>query len=178
MVNMAGYKDMVIGSRVIEPGNSEEFHTGDWRSTVPIIDQSLCIDCMTCIISIMRRIWKNCRNRSNIFLSLPEEKGRTADKRPSISICSPTETSKKGIAAFNTCTLRVLCIRLSHSIISVPAFKQAHSIPAIHSGQVFHYMRGKEKVYNDYEYFNRSGVIPVSTLSRKRSARYFAMGRF
>ncbi len=27
-----------------------EFHTGDWRSTVPIIDQSLCIDCMTCWI--------------------------------------------------------------------------------------------------------------------------------
>ena len=50
MVNMAGYKDMVIGSRVLEPGNSEEFHTGDWRSTVPIIDQSLCIDCMTCWI--------------------------------------------------------------------------------------------------------------------------------
>ena len=50
MVNMAGYKDMVIGSRVIEPGNAEEFHTGDWRSTVPIIDQSLCIDCMTCWI--------------------------------------------------------------------------------------------------------------------------------
>lgn len=59
MVNMAGYKDMVIGSRVIEPGNSEEFHTGDWRSTVPIIDQSLCIDCMTC--------WIYCPDNSIVF---------------------------------------------------------------------------------------------------------------
>lgn len=48
MVNMAGYKDMVVGDRVIEPGSSEKFHTGDWRSRVPVLDREKCIDCLTC----------------------------------------------------------------------------------------------------------------------------------
>ena len=50
MVNIANYKDLVIGSRVIEPGNSENFNTGDWRSMVPVVASSLCIDCLTCWI--------------------------------------------------------------------------------------------------------------------------------
>ena len=50
MVNIANYKDYVIGSRVLEPGNSENFNTGDWRSMVPVVDSSLCIDCLTCWI--------------------------------------------------------------------------------------------------------------------------------
>lgn len=48
MVNMADYKGMVIGDRVIEPGSSEKFHTGDWRSMIPILDKGKCIDCLTC----------------------------------------------------------------------------------------------------------------------------------
>lgn len=50
MANMANYKDLVIGDRVIEPGSSEKFHTGDWRSSVPVLDKSKCIDCLTCWI--------------------------------------------------------------------------------------------------------------------------------
>lgn len=50
MVNIANYKDMVVGDRVIEPGNSEKFQTGDWRSFVPTIDMDKCIDCFTCWI--------------------------------------------------------------------------------------------------------------------------------
>ncbi|AGI48155.1 2-oxoacid:acceptor oxidoreductase, delta subunit, pyruvate/2-ketoisovalerate family [Thermoplasmatales archaeon BRNA1] len=50
MVNLADYKEMIIGSRVIEPGNSEKFRTGDWRSQVPVIDKSICISCLSCWI--------------------------------------------------------------------------------------------------------------------------------
>lgn len=50
MVNIANYKDLIVGDRVIEAGNSENFHTGDWRSLVPVIDSSTCIDCLTCWI--------------------------------------------------------------------------------------------------------------------------------
>ncbi|MCQ2085647.1 MAG: 4Fe-4S binding protein [archaeon] len=50
MVNIANYKDLIIGSRVIEPGNSEKFNTGDWRSMVPVVDTNNCIDCLTCWI--------------------------------------------------------------------------------------------------------------------------------
>jgi pyruvate ferredoxin oxidoreductase delta subunit len=44
------HKDMIIGGRVIEPGNALNFETGDWRSYAPVVDMSLCIDCMTCWI--------------------------------------------------------------------------------------------------------------------------------
>ncbi|MDR1405315.1 MAG: 4Fe-4S binding protein [Candidatus Methanoplasma sp.] len=50
MVNMAYYKDLTVGDRVIEPGNSEKFQTGDWRSFAPMIDMDKCIDCLTCWI--------------------------------------------------------------------------------------------------------------------------------
>ncbi|MDR1691135.1 MAG: 4Fe-4S binding protein [Candidatus Methanoplasma sp.] len=50
MAKMANYKDLVMGDRVIEPGNSEKFHTGDWRSLVPVIDMEKCINCLTCWI--------------------------------------------------------------------------------------------------------------------------------
>jgi len=50
MVNLADRKEMVIGSRVIKPGNSEEFHTGDWRARIPVLDKDACIDCLSCWI--------------------------------------------------------------------------------------------------------------------------------
>jgi len=50
MVNIANYKDLVVGDRVIVPGNSEQFLTGDWRSLAPVIDMDKCIDCLTCWI--------------------------------------------------------------------------------------------------------------------------------
>ncbi len=50
MVNMADHNSMIVGDRVIEPGNSEKFQTGDWRSQVPVLDKEKCIDCLTCWI--------------------------------------------------------------------------------------------------------------------------------
>jgi len=50
MVNIVDYKELVVGDRVINPGNSKEFKTGDWRSKVPVVDSSNCIDCLTCWI--------------------------------------------------------------------------------------------------------------------------------
>lgn len=50
MVRLADRKDLVIGSRVIVPGNAEDFKTGDWRSRIPVLDKSMCIDCLNCWI--------------------------------------------------------------------------------------------------------------------------------
>ncbi len=50
MVNIANYKELVIGDRVIKAGNSEDFKTGDWRSMLPVVDLDKCIDCLTCWI--------------------------------------------------------------------------------------------------------------------------------
>ncbi len=56
---MANIKDLVVGGRIIMPGNSENFFTGDWRSCVPIIDQNKCIGCYTC--------WIYCPDNSIVF---------------------------------------------------------------------------------------------------------------
>ena len=47
---MANINDLVVGGRIVTPGNSEQFFTGDWRTYVPVVDQDKCIDCMTCWI--------------------------------------------------------------------------------------------------------------------------------
>lgn len=41
------WKDLAIGG-VIESGTSEHFHTGDWRSKVPVWQEKNCIQCMNC----------------------------------------------------------------------------------------------------------------------------------
>jgi pyruvate ferredoxin oxidoreductase delta subunit len=48
MVNLADYKKLTVGDRVITAGNSEDFHTGDWRSLAPVLDVESCISCLTC----------------------------------------------------------------------------------------------------------------------------------
>ena len=50
MANMANYKDLTIGDRMLEAGSSEKFLTGDWRSFAPIVDMEKCINCLTCWI--------------------------------------------------------------------------------------------------------------------------------
>ncbi|MDR0524129.1 MAG: 4Fe-4S binding protein [Candidatus Methanoplasma sp.] len=50
MVNIADYRAMAIGDRVLKAGNSEEFKTGDWRSQTPVLDRGKCINCLTCWI--------------------------------------------------------------------------------------------------------------------------------
>ena len=50
MVNLANYKDFIVGDRVIEAGNSERFHTGDWRGQIPYLDKEKCINCLNCWI--------------------------------------------------------------------------------------------------------------------------------
>ena len=56
---MANIKDLVVGGRIIKPGSSENFATGDWRSYVPVVDQDKCIDCYTC--------WIYCPDNSIVF---------------------------------------------------------------------------------------------------------------
>ena len=38
------------GAIISEPGNSEKFKTGGWRSLRPIHDQEKCVHCLTCFI--------------------------------------------------------------------------------------------------------------------------------
>ena len=43
-----GWKDIPIGGLIEEPGNSQEYETGGWRSQRPIIEKEKCSHCMIC----------------------------------------------------------------------------------------------------------------------------------
>ncbi len=45
------WKNIPIGGLIVEPGNSVNFKTGDWKTFKPIWDEKKCINCMTCFIS-------------------------------------------------------------------------------------------------------------------------------
>ena len=44
------WKDVEIGAIVVEPGNTREYKTGDWRSQKPTYDFSRCIKCGLCAL--------------------------------------------------------------------------------------------------------------------------------
>ena len=44
------WKDVPLGGQVPEPGTSEEYNTGNWRTYRPIHDPDKCINCLRCWI--------------------------------------------------------------------------------------------------------------------------------
>jgi len=44
------WKDMPLGGMVPEPGTSDEYQTGTWRTFRPVLDTDKCISCLTCWI--------------------------------------------------------------------------------------------------------------------------------
>jgi len=47
---IVGWKTITFGCHILEPGNSAEFRTGDWRSQRPVTDKEECIKCGLCWI--------------------------------------------------------------------------------------------------------------------------------
>ncbi|MCK5412765.1 MAG: 4Fe-4S binding protein [Candidatus Pacebacteria bacterium] len=43
-------KQIPIGGKIIEAGNSKEFKTGSWKAKQPVRDKAKCIDCMRCAV--------------------------------------------------------------------------------------------------------------------------------
>lgn len=41
-------KQIPIGGKIIEAGNSKEFKTGNWKAKAPVRDEEKCIHCMRC----------------------------------------------------------------------------------------------------------------------------------
>ena len=48
--NELTWKDLEIGSIVVEAGNASQYQTGGWRSQRPIFDNSKCNKCGLCYI--------------------------------------------------------------------------------------------------------------------------------
>ena len=47
-MELKSWKDIPIGGLILDAGNSEEYETGSWRSSRPIIDMERCTHCMFC----------------------------------------------------------------------------------------------------------------------------------
>ena len=44
------WRDLEIGSIVIEPGSASQYQTGGWRSQKPVYDYNKCVKCGLCYI--------------------------------------------------------------------------------------------------------------------------------
>lgn len=47
---LLGWKSLSLGGSIVEPGNSSQRPTGDWRVFKPVINQEKCIRCLLCWI--------------------------------------------------------------------------------------------------------------------------------
>jgi len=43
-------KEIPIGGKITEAGNSKQFKTGSWKAKMPIRDKDRCINCMRCAV--------------------------------------------------------------------------------------------------------------------------------
>ncbi len=43
-------KQIPIGGKIVEAGNSKEFKTGSWKAKSPVWDKEKCINCMKCVV--------------------------------------------------------------------------------------------------------------------------------
>lgn len=50
MSNLATWKELPEGGLILEPGTTEKYETGDWRSRRPIWNSEKCISCLICWI--------------------------------------------------------------------------------------------------------------------------------
>lgn len=50
-IDHIGWKELEVGAVVVEPANSREYRTGDWRTGGhPVVDTSRCTKCTLCYI--------------------------------------------------------------------------------------------------------------------------------
>ncbi|OGL40558.1 MAG: hypothetical protein A3C43_01910 [Candidatus Schekmanbacteria bacterium RIFCSPHIGHO2_02_FULL_38_11] len=49
-MSLKNWKELPIGGVIEEPGNSEQYNTGSWRTYRPVWDFNKCIQCLQCWI--------------------------------------------------------------------------------------------------------------------------------
>jgi pyruvate ferredoxin oxidoreductase delta subunit len=48
MSNLKSWREIPIGGKILEPGNSVNYRTGDWRTFRPVHLKDKCTNCMIC----------------------------------------------------------------------------------------------------------------------------------
>ncbi len=46
----AGWRTLPIGGVLLDAGSSVNYKTGDWRAFRPVLDETKCVNCLTCWI--------------------------------------------------------------------------------------------------------------------------------
>ena len=75
----SGWKDIPKGGLIVEPGNSEKYETGSWRSVRPVRDEDKCTHCLIC--------WVYCPD-SSIIVEDGKLKGIDFDHCKGCGICA------------------------------------------------------------------------------------------
>ena len=44
------WEDLELGAAITTPGNASNLRTGDWRSSVPVLDEDKCVKCGLCAV--------------------------------------------------------------------------------------------------------------------------------
>jgi pyruvate ferredoxin oxidoreductase delta subunit len=44
------WKELPLGTAMLEPGNADQYRTGDWKTLKPVLNKELCIHCGLCYI--------------------------------------------------------------------------------------------------------------------------------
>jgi pyruvate ferredoxin oxidoreductase delta subunit len=74
-----GWRDIPEGGVIPNPGNSEEYYTGGWRTFRPMVDKVRCINCLSC--------WINCPDMS-VIVENENMQGYDYDHCKGCGICS------------------------------------------------------------------------------------------
>jgi len=49
---LPSWREMPIGGVIVNPGNSLEYKTGEWKVLMPVIDQEKCTRCRICWVRV------------------------------------------------------------------------------------------------------------------------------
>jgi pyruvate ferredoxin oxidoreductase delta subunit len=76
---MKGWRELEIGAVITNPGSSQEYKTGEWRSWRPVFEKDKCVNCMLC--------WVFCPD-SSIIVSDQKVVGVDYDHCKGCGICA------------------------------------------------------------------------------------------
>ncbi len=65
-IGAISWKDLPLGTAILEPGSSSKLKTGDWRSMHPVTDYECCIKCGFCYIYCPDMVYS--RNEEGFFV--------------------------------------------------------------------------------------------------------------
>ncbi len=102
MITLKTSKQIPIGGKIIEAGNSVQFKTGNWKARKPIRDKKKCINCMRCAVYCPDMAIKAIKTKLEDGREKMEVSDADLDYCKGCGICA-AECPVKAIAMENVC---------------------------------------------------------------------------